>query len=56
MIRIIGTNFNIIHKSELDKIRETELALKRRFTPTQIEDLRAGRIHLHKNPPKKVAA
>ena len=48
-------NWHIIHDSEMRKIRETELALKRRFTEAQIADLRNGKLHLHKNPTKKVA-
>jgi hypothetical protein len=37
-------NWYIITKGELEKIKQTEIALKRRFTPAQIEDLRAGKI------------
>ena len=49
-------NWHIIHDSELEKIKQTEIALKRRFTPAQIEALREGKLHLHRNPQKRVAA
>lgn len=49
-------NWYILSKSEMTKIKETELALKRRFTPAQIEALRDGKIHLRKNPQRKAAA
>ena len=48
-------NWYIINKGELEKIKQTELALKRRFTPAQIEALRDGKIHLRKNPKRKAA-
>lgn len=46
-------NWYIMNKGELEKIKQTELALKRRFTPAQIESLREGKLHLHRNPQKK---
>ena len=50
-------NWYIINKSELEKIRQTEIALKRRFTPAQIEELRNGKVYLQRFPKrKKVAA
>jgi hypothetical protein len=46
-------NWYIITKGEMEKIKQTEIALKRRFTPAQIEDLRAGKIHLQRYPKKR---
>jgi len=49
-------NWYLITKEELTKIREIEIAFKRTFTPAQIASLREGKIHLHRNPGKKVVA
>jgi hypothetical protein len=46
-------NWYIINKAELAKIQSTEIALKRKFTPAQIDSLREGKTHLHRNPVKK---
>jgi hypothetical protein len=42
--------WHIISDEELKKRQETELELKRRFSPEIIEALKSGSVHLRRNP------
>jgi len=42
--------WHIISDEELKKRQETELELKRRFSPEIIEALKSGVVHLRRNP------
>ena len=55
-MRILG--LHIIRNSEMEKIKARERKLQIRLTDTQIDQFLEGKLHLHKNPPKreKVAA
>ena len=51
-------NWHIIHDSELKRIREIDIRLKRKFSPEQIKAILDGTGHYSRNPKreKKAAA
>lgn len=49
-------NWHIIHDRELKQIREIDLKLKRKFSPSERQAILDGRAHCHLNPKKKAAA
>jgi hypothetical protein len=46
--------WHIISDEELKKRQETELELKRRFSPEIIKALKTGAVHLRRNPKRGV--
>ena len=49
-------NWYIITKGELEEIKARERKLQIRLTDAQIDQFLQGKLHLHANPRKKVAA
>lgn len=48
-------NWYIINKSEMEKIKAKERKLQIRLTDAQIDEFLQGKLHLHKNPTKRVS-
>ena len=46
-------NYHLISDAEYRRIRQIDMALRRRFTPVQIEQIMSGRVYIAKNPTRK---
>jgi len=49
-------DWHIIKDSELRRIRQIDLSLKRKFSPEQIAAILDGKAHIARNPNRKKAA
>jgi len=46
-------NYHLISDAEYRRIRQIDMALKRRFTPEQIEAIMSGKVYIARNPTRK---
>jgi len=46
-------NYHLISDAEYRRIRQIDMALKRRFNPAQIEQIMTGKVYIAKNPTRK---
>ena len=44
---------DLISDAEYRRIRQIDMALKRRFSPAQIEQIMTGKVYIAKNPTRK---